>query len=107
MRRTNEDKRRAVLTLLNDPDWARWSDREIARQCAVTHPFVSSLRPNTRASGKRYQMDEERVVIRNGARLLYCGRPDVQKVDGIINRETNSSVYRHAHRAAVVPSWPQ
>lgn len=45
LRRTNEDKRRAVLTLLNDGEWVRWSDNEIARQCGVSQPFVSKLRP--------------------------------------------------------------
>jgi branched-chain amino acid transport system substrate-binding protein len=29
LRHTNEDKRRAVLTLLNDPGWSKWSDPEI------------------------------------------------------------------------------
>lgn len=45
LRRTNEDKRRAVLTLLNDPTWAQWSDREIARHCAVGPDMVGRLRP--------------------------------------------------------------
>lgn len=44
MRRTNEDKRYAVLRLLQDAEWRKWSDREIARRCAVGHAFVSSLR---------------------------------------------------------------
>lgn len=44
-RRSNDDKRRAVLRLLNDSEWAKWSDREIARQCNVSQPFVSGLRP--------------------------------------------------------------
>lgn len=44
LRRTNEDKRRAVLTLLNDPEWVKWSDREIARQCAVGNKFVGDIR---------------------------------------------------------------
>lgn len=43
--RTNEDKRRAVLRLLNDPEWAAWSDREIARHCRVSPPLVATLRP--------------------------------------------------------------
>jgi hypothetical protein len=42
--RSNEDKRRAVFRLLDDPEWSKWSDREIARRCAVTHPFVNKLR---------------------------------------------------------------
>jgi hypothetical protein len=44
LRRTNEDKRRAVLTLLGDEEWGAWSDREIAERCGVSHPFVGSLR---------------------------------------------------------------
>ncbi len=35
LRRTNDDKRRAVIVLLNDPEWSSWSNCEIARQCAV------------------------------------------------------------------------
>jgi len=46
LRRTNEDKRRAVLRLLEDPEWGKWSDREIARKCNVGHPLVASLRPD-------------------------------------------------------------
>lgn len=44
LRRTNEDKRRAVMMLLNDSEWAMWSDREIAKQCGVSHPFVAAIR---------------------------------------------------------------
>lgn len=45
MRRTNEDKRRAVMRLLDDAEWAKWSNREIARQCFVDERTVRSLRP--------------------------------------------------------------
>jgi hypothetical protein len=42
--RSNGDKLRAVSILLNDPEWGRWSDREIARHCAVSQPFVGKVR---------------------------------------------------------------
>jgi DNA (cytosine-5)-methyltransferase 1 len=42
--RSRADKRRAVTMLLNDPEWSKWSDREIARQCKVSNFFVSKLR---------------------------------------------------------------
>jgi hypothetical protein len=45
-RRSRADKRRAVTMLLNDPEWSKWSDREIARQCKVSQTFVSSKRKN-------------------------------------------------------------
>lgn len=44
LRRSNDDKRKAVITLLNDPEWSSWSDREIARVCGVSHTFVANLR---------------------------------------------------------------
>jgi N6-adenosine-specific RNA methylase IME4 len=47
LRRTNEDKRRAVLILLDDPEWSQWSDREIARRTHVSHPLVAEMRALT------------------------------------------------------------
>ncbi len=60
LRRTNADKRRAVMTLLKDEEWGGWSDREIARRCRVSHPFVMKLRPEP-ASGNRYQTDPRKA----------------------------------------------
>ena len=46
LRRSIDDKRKAVLTMLADVEWSDWSDREIARQCHVSHTFVQRLRSN-------------------------------------------------------------
>lgn len=50
LRRTSEDKRRAVLLLLGDAEWGQWSDREIARRANVGHPLVAELRRLTGSS---------------------------------------------------------
>ena len=44
LRRTNPDKRKAVLTVLEDEEWSQWSDREIARRCGVSHDMVNRAR---------------------------------------------------------------
>ena len=44
LRRTNDDKRKAVQTLLNDLEWAEWSDSEIARRCNVSHMTVGRIK---------------------------------------------------------------
>jgi hypothetical protein len=44
VRRTNADKRHAIERLLADPEWRRWSDREIARACHVDHKSVARIR---------------------------------------------------------------
>lgn len=47
LRRTNADKRQAVMTMLNDEEWGKWSDAEIARRCHVSAAYVGSLRSAT------------------------------------------------------------
>lgn len=42
--RSREDKRKAILTLLKDPEWTELSDRAIANMAGVSHPTVSALR---------------------------------------------------------------
>lgn len=51
LRRTNDDKRRAVLTLLNDPTWSKWSNRDIAERCHVSSTMVDNCRSNLTANG--------------------------------------------------------
>ena len=44
LRRSNADKRRAVMTLLEDSEWSQWSNNEIAKRGYVSHTFVNNLR---------------------------------------------------------------
>jgi len=64
LRRTNQDKRRVVETLLADPDWAQWGDREIARRCGVTHPFVAKMRAEQGGNGYHIEGHRRLVEIR-------------------------------------------
>lgn len=42
--RTQADVRRAILAMLNDPEWSNWSDREIAKRVGCSTPTVSKYR---------------------------------------------------------------
>lgn len=44
LRRTNEDKRKAIMTLLEDAEWKTWSDNKIAKACGVNQTTVSGYR---------------------------------------------------------------
>lgn len=44
LRRSNADKRRAVMMALSDSTLQKWSDRKIAELCGVSHIFVASIR---------------------------------------------------------------
>ncbi len=63
LRRSNDDKRRAVSVLLEDELWGRWSDNQIAKRCGVSHPFVASVRSSIL---KPLQDTEPRKATRNG-----------------------------------------
>lgn len=49
MRRSYADRRKAVMTLLDDFEWGQKSNTEIAKHCGVSVSFVSNLR---NSSGK-------------------------------------------------------
>ena len=44
LRPNNEDKRKAVLTMLDDPEWSEMKDRAIARHCGCSHMTVARIR---------------------------------------------------------------
>ena len=44
LKRTNEDKRKAVTTALRHPEFGQWSDNQISKVCGVSHPFVATVR---------------------------------------------------------------
>jgi hypothetical protein len=57
LRRTAADKRKAVMAMLEDIEWQDWSDREIARQCCVSHPFVAAIRKEIGADKSEKKMN--------------------------------------------------
>ena len=70
LRRTNADKRRAVMMLLNDPEWSQWSDREIGRRCNVSSMFVGGLRSEARTVNI-YSSEKKYTQTRNGKEYTY------------------------------------
>ena len=83
IRRTNKDKRRAVSMLLQDPEWTRWSSREIGRRAGVSHTFVDSVRATLTGNGlqsptKRIGADGRAIDTTN----IGAGAQKVEEVSG-------------------------
>jgi hypothetical protein len=77
--RTHDDKRSAVQRLLDDAEWAAWSDREIARRCRVSRKLVGTLRPapvtvssDSEAAARTYTTKHGATATMNTAAV---GRP--------------------------------
>ena len=58
IRLTNADKRKAVLTMLEDDEWRNWTDTQISKHCKVTQPFVSKIR-------KEYDNTQNDIISEN------------------------------------------
>lgn len=63
LRRTNEDKRKAVNILLSDSEWISWSNEAIAKHCSVSPHTVADVRKSISANA---EMQITRKVERNG-----------------------------------------
>jgi hypothetical protein len=44
LKRTNADKRKAVLIVLDDLEWSLLTNREIGKLCRVSHTFVNAIK---------------------------------------------------------------
>lgn len=83
LRRTNADKRKAVLMLLQDDEWKLWSSNRIAKQCAVSHTFVDNFRDELSCNGCKIEPQQQRKVERNGTTYVQdtsnIGKPQKPK----------------------------
>jgi hypothetical protein len=74
LRRTNADKRKAVITMLQDFEWADWSDREIAKWCRVGHQLVGQIR-------KEFGSTPDKVKFERGGKVVEMGKQIKPKKD--------------------------
>lgn len=61
LQRSHEDKRKAVMTLLDDLEWSEWTDTAIARQCNVSSMTVGRIRKSL-----NLEQDERKYVNKHG-----------------------------------------
>lgn len=107
LRRTNADKRKAVLTMLinelvsTDEDGAPWSDNEIAKRCRVDHKTVAKIRltweiPSERSEQPRsYTTKHGTKAVMNTSRI---GRnpPTARRRPGGLARNAMTPVRGHS-----------
>jgi hypothetical protein len=80
IRRSNADKRRAVLTMLEDPEWRQWSDSEIADQCGVSRPLVAEMRAGLEAKKAHpAELQDNARTVKRGSKVYSM---DLTKIRG-------------------------
>lgn len=79
MRRTHADKRKAVMTLLDDFEWSDWSNAEIARQCGVSPTFVAGLRDSGGPDEVKYKTSGGKVTTKAKAPGRTAKEPELKE----------------------------
>ena len=89
VRRTLEDRRKAVLTFLGDKQWCAWADSVIARHAAVSPAMVSRYRKylGESAQGPAGVLGEQRSYERNGQTQTMTVMPKEDKMESVIRGE--------------------
>jgi len=90
LRRTNEDKRKAVQTLLDDMEWCEWSDREIAKACRVSFMTVSRMR-----SAQGIEISE--VKVKRGDKEFTMKKADNVKVSDVPAKAIDYEFHEEDH----------
>jgi N6-adenosine-specific RNA methylase IME4 len=93
LRRTNDDKRRAVMTLLNDEEWGKWSAREIAEHCGVSHDFAARLKKSLSSDDSEVTYTTKHGTVAT-MQTGNIGRPAVTPFDPVQAKEI-----KEQHRA--------
>lgn len=77
LRRTREDKRRAVEWLLEDSEWKKWSAGVLAAHAGVSDRYVDKIRKELEANGKIAVTDTVKAK-RNGKEVEVKKKPKKQ-----------------------------
>jgi hypothetical protein len=102
LRRTNDDKRRAVMTLLSDSEWKTWTQAQIATACHVSREYVSRVSASLDPSCDRAQ-DAVRTVERGGKTY----QMDTAKIGRQVESDSTSAAKQTDAPAPTVRSTPQ
>ena len=89
LRRTQADKRNAILALLTDTEWRNWSDKEIARRTATSDKTVAKVRRELSGDGvnAEIRVEERTFITKHGteAKRRVPTNPS-QTTDGLVER---------------------
>lgn len=76
LKRTNADKRKAVLIALDDIEWSLLTNREIGKKCRVSHTFVNAIKEKLEADKK-----ESKPKKKEAPDYSKKNRPDEPEID--------------------------
>jgi hypothetical protein len=112
LRRTNDDKRRAIETLLRDEEWRTWNDERVAERCGVGRVTVNRVRSEmypkkTVASAPvlRHTRNGKVMDVSNIGKTQPKLRPLTAEEKQLLESVQNPSLYVVEYRDRVKVGW--
>jgi hypothetical protein len=90
LRRTNDDKRKAVMILLGDIEWRDWSDGEIARRCRVSTMTVGRIKKTL-----NLEVTEKKFVSRGTQKVMNTENIGKEKVESVEDTQMQELAVAH------------
>jgi len=96
-----DDRRRAAIRMLEDPEWRLWSDRQIARHCGIgCHKTVAAYRRESIWGNSPDDQNNTRIYSRNGRIVSYLA-PErtaaaTESIDTVTETEDETAEDRHS-----------
>ena len=81
LRRTNADKRKAVMGALQHPVSGQWSDRQIAKHCGVHHGTVGTVRASLAESASDNKQPAQRTYTTKHGTTAVMNTANIGKTD--------------------------
>ena len=84
LKRTNEDKKNAVIIALNDIEWSMLGLREIAKLCGVSHTYVSTIKEKIDAENTKKEKPKAKDPVdtaKKGKSQPKKAEPEIEEDD--------------------------
>jgi hypothetical protein len=97
LRRTNADKHKAVMTMLQDFEWQEYTNVEIARICRCSPSFVAKLRGDDAPAVRTFTMADGTVVKKD---FTNVGKKAAPKPEPVIEEPIEDNESEHDEMVA-------
>ncbi len=105
LHRSNEDKRRVVLSLLCDEEWGTWANSKIAAICGVSEGLVRKVKAELKLSSNKMKGTKRNGKKHGALDVAETERSDGQMSEEATVRAINDAYARFVHETGSIPDY--
>ena len=110
LKRSNADKRKAVVTLLDDAEWSKWSNEKIAATCAVSPHTVADIKKSHSANAESECISHSANAELEPGKVTYTtkhGKPATMNTANIGKQKSTANIADESPAPTQEPQEPE